>query len=181
MDNKIREGIGAHDTGEKFIHLDLLSLEKRMMRGNLTLFCNYVIEVEGKRKPDSPWLHIVGNKRQWTQHRAQDIAMGYKDVICFQTLEQISQRGCGTSNPENTKKATGESHEQPALTGPALHRMLALQPTGVPSNLCSSVSHNCLRPGFFQSLQRLRKLTAVSVPPLLFSPPSAFFLQLGWH
>lgn len=59
MTNKIPEGTGAHDTGERFKHLDLLSLEKRMTRGNLTLFCNYVIEVEGKREPDSSWLHIM--------------------------------------------------------------------------------------------------------------------------
>lgn len=60
MTNKIREGTGAHDTGERLIHLDLLSLEKRMMRGNI--FCNYTIEVEGKREPDSSWLHIVGEQ-----------------------------------------------------------------------------------------------------------------------
>lgn len=60
MTNKIPEGTGAHDTGEGCIHLDLLSLEKRMMRGNLTLVCNYVIEV--KREPDSSWLHMVGEQ-----------------------------------------------------------------------------------------------------------------------
>lgn len=59
---KIPEGTGAYDTGERFIHLDLLGLEKRMMMGNLTPFCNYAIEVEGKREPDSSWLHIVGEQ-----------------------------------------------------------------------------------------------------------------------
>lgn len=62
MTKKIPEGTGAHDTGERCIHLDLLSLEKRIMRGNLTLVCNYVIEVEGKREPDSSWLHVVGEQ-----------------------------------------------------------------------------------------------------------------------
>lgn len=60
--------------------------------------------------------------------------------ICFQILEQIFQRGCGTSNLENTKKATGQSHEQPALTQPALYKTLDLQSPGVPSNLSNSVS-----------------------------------------
>lgn len=33
-----------------------------MMRENFILFCNDIIKVEGKREPDSSWLHIMGEQ-----------------------------------------------------------------------------------------------------------------------
>ena len=68
------------------------------------------------------------DKKQWAQVETQEIPFKHKKTLFYcdgdQTLEQITQRGCGVFILGDIQNPAGHSPEQPALADPVLSRGL---------------------------------------------------------